>query len=32
MSGVEFLRPMLAHVLRKGLRGARNFEFLHANG
>ncbi len=31
VSGVEFLRLMLAHVLPKGLRRARNFGFLHAN-
>lgn len=31
VSGVEFLRLLLAHVLPKGLRRARNFGFLHAN-
>lgn len=31
VSGVEFLRRLLQHVLPKGFRRARNFGFLHPN-
>lgn len=31
VSGVEFLRLLLQHVLPKGFRRARNFGFLHSN-
>lgn len=31
VSGVEFLRRVLQHVLPKGFRRARNFGFLHSN-
>lgn len=31
VTGVEFLRLVLQHVLPKGFRRARNFGFLHAN-
>jgi len=31
VTGVEFLRRVLQHVLPKGFRRARNFGFLHAN-
>jgi hypothetical protein len=31
VSGVEFLRRVLQHVLPKGFRRARNFGFLHTN-
>ncbi len=31
VSGVEFLRMLLMHILPKGLRRARNFGFLHPN-
>ncbi len=31
VSGAEFLRLLLTHVLPKGLRRTRNFGFLHAN-
>lgn len=31
VSGVEFLRLILQHILPKGLRRARNFGFLHPN-
>ena len=31
MSGAEFLRLILQHVLPKGFRRARNFGFLHPN-
>ncbi|MGC2166654.1 MAG: transposase [Gallionella sp.] len=31
LSGVEFLRLILLHILPKGFRRARNFGFLHPN-
>lgn len=31
LSGVEFLRKILLHILPKGFRRARNFGFLHPN-
>lgn len=31
LSGVEFLRKLLLHILPKGFRRARNFGFLHPN-
>ena len=31
LSGVEFLRLILRHILPKGYRRARNFGFLHPN-
>ena len=31
VSGVEFLRLVLQHVLPKGFRRARNYGFLHPN-
>ena len=31
VSGVEFLRLLLQHILPKGFRRARNFGFLHPN-
>ena len=31
VSGVEFIRMLLMHVLPKGFRRARNFGFLHSN-
>jgi len=31
LPGTDFLRPVLQHVLPKGLRRARNFGFLHHN-
>lgn len=31
VSGVEFLRLILQHILPKGYRRARNFGFLHPN-
>ena len=31
LSGVEFLRTILLHILPKGFRRARNFGFLHPN-
>ena len=31
VSGAEFLRLLMQHVLPKGLRRARNFGFLHPN-
>jgi len=31
LSGVDFLRKILLHILPKGFRRARNFGFLHPN-
>ena len=31
LSGVDFLRKILLHILPKGFRRARNFGFLHSN-
>jgi len=31
VTGEEFLWPLIQHVLPKGFRGSRNFDFLHPN-
>lgn len=31
VSGLQFLRRVLPHILSKGFRRARNYSFLHPN-